>query len=125
MKPVESQQTVKVEPKVEPLAPTPVAKKKPTKPDPDPESPKSPSAGSRWSEQRIETACTACVEVLREANGRWMARRDVRGAAREKGVGDTGLLDHVLKTISDAKVTLCVVDKHKNTTGTCVWDGYK
>ena len=125
LKPVESQQTVKVEPKVEPLVPTLVAKKKPTKPDPDPESPKSPSAGSRWSEQRIETACTACVEVLREANGRWMARRDVRGAAREKGVGDTGLLDHVLKTISDAKVTLCVVNKHKNTTGTCVWDGYK
>jgi hypothetical protein len=78
----------------------------------------SPARTSRWSDARIETACTACVEVLREANGKWMARQEVRARARDKGVGDTGLLDHVLKTISDAKVTLSKLDKNKNPTGT-------
>ena len=78
----------------------------------------SPSRASRWSDARIETACTACVEVLREANGKWMARQEVRARARDRGVGDTGLLDHVLKTISDAKVTLFKLDKNKNLTGT-------
>ena len=78
----------------------------------------SPARTSRWSDARIETACTACVEVLREANGKWMARQEVRARARDRGVGDTGLLDHVLKTISDAKVTLFKLDKNKNLTGT-------
>jgi len=86
------------------------------------EAPDVPSSSSRrvsrWSDARIETACTSCVEVLREANGKWMARQDVRALARDKGVGDTGLLDHVLKTISDAKVTLVTLDKHRNPTGT-------
>ena len=77
----------------------------------------SPARTSRWSDARIETACTACVEVLREANGKWMARQEVRARARDQGVGDTGLLDHVLKTISDAKVTLSKVDKNNNPKG--------
>ena len=78
----------------------------------------SPARTSRWSDARIETACTACVEVLREANGKWMARQEVRARARDRGVGDTGLLDHVLKTISDAKVTLYKLDRNKkNPTG--------
>ena len=79
--------------------------------------PLSPPRTSRWSDARIETACTACVEVLREANGKWMARQEVRARARDQGVGDTGLLDHVLKTISDAKVTLSKVDKNNNPKG--------
>ena len=63
---------------------------------------------------RVEAAR---VEVLREANGKWMARQEVRARARDQGVGDTGLLDHVLKTISDAKVTLSKVDKNNNPKG--------
>ena len=98
-----------------PPAPSKKGSKKP--PEPSPAS-VSPSRTSRWSDARIETACTACVEVLREANGKWMARQEVRARARDKGVGDTGLLDHVLKTISDAKVTLSKLDKNKNPTGT-------
>ena len=46
-----------------------------------------------------------------------MARQEVRARARDQGVGDTGLLDHVLKTISDAKVTLSKVDKNNNPKG--------
>ena len=98
-----------------PPAPSKKSSKKP--PETSPGS-VSPSRTSRWSDARIETACTACVEALREANGRWMARQEVRARARDKGVGDTGLLDHVLKTISDAKVTLSKLDKNKNPTGT-------
>jgi hypothetical protein len=51
----------------------------------------------------------------REVDG---APGGARARARDKGVGDTGLLDHVLKTISDAKVTLSKLDKNKNPTGT-------
>jgi hypothetical protein len=61
---------------------------------------------SRWSDARIEIASNACVEVLREAGGKWLPRQEVRGLARAKGVGDTGLLDHVLKSISERKVVL-------------------
>ena len=46
------------------------------------------------------------MEVLREAGGKWMPRQEVRALARAKGVGDTGLLDHVLKSISEQKVVL-------------------
>jgi hypothetical protein len=60
-----------------------------------PRAPSSPSAGgggggggaltlSRWSDARIETASNACVEVLREAGGKWMPRQEVRALARAK-----------------------------------------
>ena len=113
-----TQQTHVKPEKPEPETPKPSKKKKDKATAEDDAN--SPNRASRWSDVRIETACVACVEVLREANGKWMARQDVRGGAREKGVGDTGLLDHVLKTISVAKVTLQKVDKHKNPTGTCL-----
>ena len=61
---------------------------------------------SRWSDARIETASNYCVEVLREHGGRYMPRQEVRALARAKGVGDTGLLDHVLKNISERRVIL-------------------
>ena len=35
-----------------------------------------------------------------------MPRQEVRALARAKGVGDTGLLDHVLKNISERRVIL-------------------
>jgi hypothetical protein len=61
---------------------------------------------SRWSDARIETASNHCVEVLREHGGKYMPRQEVRALARAKGVGDTGLLDHVLKNISERRVIL-------------------
>jgi hypothetical protein len=61
---------------------------------------------SRWSDARIETASNHCVEVLREHRGKYMPRQEVRALARAKGVGDTGLLDHVLKNISERRVIL-------------------
>lgn len=107
---------VKREPSSEPTPAAPAAKKQKGKTKAEASSPKS-STGSRWSDARIETASNACVEVLREAGGKWMPRQEVRGLARSKGVGDTGLLDHVLKSISERKVMLVKLDKHKNPTG--------
>ena len=43
----------------------------------------------------------------------WMPRQEVRGLARDKGVGDTGLLDHVLKSIGHQLVMLVKQDAHK------------
>jgi hypothetical protein len=46
-----------------------------------------------------------------------MPRQEVRAAAREKGVGDTGLLDHVLKNISERKVVLTKADNKNSIAG--------
>ena len=94
-----------------PSTPPPAKKSKSTAPPP------SPVNLSRWSDARIETASNACVEVLREAAGKWMPRQEVRAAAREKGVGDTGLLDHVLKNISERKVVLTKADNKNSIAG--------
>ena len=74
------------------------------------------TTASRWSDARIETASNACVEVLREAGGKWMPRQEVRALARTKGVGDTGLLDHVLKSISEQRVVLTKRDGNQKRT---------
>jgi hypothetical protein len=64
-----------------------------------------------WSDARIETAANTCAEVLREAGGTWVPRREVRVRARAKGVGDTGLVDYALKNIIEQKVLLTVLTK--------------
>ena len=42
--------------------------------------------------------------ALRDSPSDWLSRQEVRTRAREKGIGDTGLLDRVLKIVGDRKV---------------------
>lgn len=65
-----------------------------------------PAAQTRWTLTRVNIAANACVMVLADNKGFWLGRQDVRNLARLKGVGDTGLLDHVLKTIADHPVVM-------------------
>ena len=58
------------------------------------------------------------MEVLREAGGEVDAAARSARTGQVQGVGDTGLLDHVLKSIRERKVMLVKLDKHKNPTGT-------
>lgn len=51
----------------------------------------------RWSAARLEQATIALLEVLKDAEGKhWLSRQALREGARAK-IGDTGLLDYVLK----------------------------
>lgn len=57
------------------------------------------SSSERWTMERYERAELMVIEVMREKEaelGRRIARRDLREGAR-KHIGDTGLLDHLLK----------------------------
>ncbi|XP_071715538.1 PHD finger protein MALE STERILITY 1 [Rutidosis leptorrhynchoides] len=54
----------------------------------------------RWSPKRIEMAARVIVESLKKAKFRWVSRQEVRDTARTY-VGDTGLLDFVLKSLGD------------------------
>ena len=74
---------------------------------------------SRWSEARLNAGANACILAMCDQRGKWLSRQEVRNAARLKGIGDTGLLDHVLKTLNDRKVTLpngtrCVILRRQN-----------
>lgn len=54
---------------------------------------------SRWSVERCETSKKALLEVLREMDATWhkpVLRHELREKAR-KHIGDTGLLDYLLK----------------------------
>ncbi|XP_034683429.1 PHD finger protein MALE STERILITY 1 isoform X2 [Vitis riparia] len=55
---------------------------------------------SRWSPKRVEMAARVIVEALRRAEFRWVSRQEVRDAARAY-IGDTGLLDFVLKSLGN------------------------
>ncbi|KAF7840521.1 PHD finger protein MALE STERILITY 1 [Senna tora] len=54
----------------------------------------------RWSPKRIEMATRVIVEALKRAEFRWISRQEVRDAARSY-IGDTGLLDFVLKSLGN------------------------
>lgn len=54
----------------------------------------------RWSPKRIEMAIRVVVEALKRAESRWVSRQEVRDAARAH-IGDTGLLDFVLKSLGN------------------------
>ncbi|CAH9095911.1 unnamed protein product [Cuscuta epithymum] len=54
----------------------------------------------RWSPKRVEMAIRVIVEALKRANYRWVSRQQVRDAARSY-IGDTGLLDFVLKSLGN------------------------
>ncbi|KAM5558120.1 PHD finger protein MALE MEIOCYTE DEATH 1 [Rosa sericea] len=75
---------------------------------------------SRWSARRLESAADVIVNALKEKkekdfrNG-GMARQDVRDAARLH-IGDTGLLDYVLKSLNNVVVGNQVVCRSVNPT---------
>lgn len=54
----------------------------------------------RWSPKRIEMATRVIVEALKRTEFRWISRQQVRDAARAY-IGDTGLLDFVLKSLGN------------------------
>ncbi|KAJ4974318.1 hypothetical protein NE237_007492 [Protea cynaroides] len=54
----------------------------------------------RWSPKRVEMAARVIVDALRKAEHRWVSRQEVRDAARVY-IGDTGLLDFVLKSLGN------------------------
>ncbi|KAL3370071.1 hypothetical protein AABB24_007220 [Solanum stoloniferum] len=54
----------------------------------------------RWSPKRVEMAIRVVVEALKRAELRWVSRQEVRDAARAY-IGDTGLLDFVLKSLGN------------------------
>lgn len=54
----------------------------------------------RWSSKRVEMAAQVIVDTLKKAGNQWIPRQDVRDTARIY-IGDTGLLDFVLKSIGN------------------------
>ncbi|CAI9096894.1 OLC1v1033140C1 [Oldenlandia corymbosa var. corymbosa] len=54
----------------------------------------------RWSPKRIEMAIRVIIEALKRAEFQWISRQEVRDAARAY-IGDTGLLDFVLKSLGN------------------------
>ncbi|KAK4484107.1 hypothetical protein RD792_011327 [Penstemon davidsonii] len=54
----------------------------------------------RWSPKRVELAIHVVVEALKRAESRWVSRQHVRDVARAY-IGDTGLLDFVLKSLGN------------------------
>lgn len=67
----------------------------------------------RWSTKRLEMAAQVIVDALKRANFKWVSRQDVRDAARAY-VGDTGLLDFVLKSLGNHVVGNYVVRRMVN-----------
>ncbi|KAI4299631.1 hypothetical protein L6164_033068 [Bauhinia variegata] len=73
---------------------------------------------SRWPARRLEYAAQVIVDALKEnkaanPSSSGMTRQDVRDAARQH-IGDTGLLDNVLKSLNNVLVGNCVVCRTVN-----------
>lgn len=60
-------------------------------------------ASCRWSPKRVEMAIHVVVEALKRAEFQWVSRQHVRDVARAY-IGDTGLLDFVLKSLGNHMV---------------------
>ncbi|XP_021893728.1 PHD finger protein MALE MEIOCYTE DEATH 1 [Carica papaya] len=76
------------------------------------------SLGSRWPVRRLEFAAEVIVEALKEKKAAkfgcgGMTRQDVRDAARMR-IGDTGLLDYVLKSMNNVIVGRYIVRRAVN-----------
>ncbi|XP_078444904.1 RING/FYVE/PHD zinc finger superfamily protein [Wolffia australiana] len=67
----------------------------------------------RWSSKRLEMAAHVIVDALKKANFKWVSRQEVRDAARAY-VGDTGLLDFVLKSLGNHVVGNYIVRRMVN-----------
>ncbi|XP_028553659.1 PHD finger protein PERSISTENT TAPETAL CELL 1 [Dendrobium catenatum] len=63
-------------------------------------------ASCRWSVKRVEMAAQVIVQELRRSENRWVSRQEVRDAARAY-IGDTGLLDYVLKHLGNHIIDFC------------------
>eukprot|EP00898_Chlorokybus_atmophyticus_P005645 jgi/Chlat1/6081/Chrsp4S06352 len=72
------------------------------------------TAPCRWSAKRVELATRVVVDVLRVATKPLMTRQELRDGARQR-IGDTGLLDHVLKSIGNRIVGDVAVRRAFNT----------
>jgi hypothetical protein len=72
-------------------------------------------ASCRWSAKRVDMAARAVVDALRRTDppARWVTRQEVRDAARAY-IGDTGLLDFVLKSLGNHIVGKYVVRRAMN-----------
>uniref|UniRef100_A0ACD5XSG0 Uncharacterized protein n=1 Tax=Avena sativa TaxID=4498 RepID=A0ACD5XSG0_AVESA len=73
-------------------------------------------ASCRWSAKRVDMAARAVVDALRRSEApaaRWVTRQEVRDAARAY-IGDTGLLDFVLKSLGNHIVGNYVVRRAMN-----------
>lgn len=77
------------------------------------------SMDSRWSRKRLEVAANVIVDALKEnkaknyGRGGGMSRQDVRDAARMH-IGDTGLLDYVLKSMHNVIIGSDIVRRAVN-----------
>ena len=67
----------------------------------------------RWSPKRVEMATRVIVEALKRTEFRWVSRQEVRDAARAY-IGDTGLLDFVLKSLGNHIVGNYLVHRSLN-----------
>ncbi|CAH8385981.1 unnamed protein product [Eruca vesicaria subsp. sativa] len=70
--------------------------------------------GSRWPVRRLEFAAEVIVEALKEMKAlkkSGMTRQDVRDSARLH-IGDTGLLDYVLKSMNNVVVGNVLVQRY-------------
>lgn len=67
----------------------------------------------RWSAKRIEMATRVIVDALKRAESRWVSRQEVRDVARAY-IGDTGLLDFVLKSLGNHIVGKYLVRRSLN-----------
>ncbi|KAL9233392.1 hypothetical protein vseg_008403 [Gypsophila vaccaria] len=67
----------------------------------------------RWSPKRVEMATRVIVETLKRAVPKWISRQEVRDAARAY-IGDTGLLDFVLKSLGNHVVGKYLVRRSLN-----------
>ncbi|CAI5465363.1 unnamed protein product [Closterium sp. Yama58-4] len=71
------------------------------------------SPSCRWSSKRLHLAQQVIVDVLSLRPGAWLPRHEVREAARQR-IGDTGLLDFVLKSLGNRLVEDVVVRRAIN-----------
>ncbi|KAL1199194.1 PHD finger protein MALE STERILITY 1 [Cardamine amara subsp. amara] len=71
------------------------------------------SANCRWSQKRIQMAIKVVIESLKRVKYRWISRQEVRDAARNY-IGDTGLLDFVLKSLGNQVVGNYLVRRSLN-----------
>ncbi|XP_057539302.1 PHD finger protein MALE STERILITY 1 [Amaranthus tricolor] len=67
----------------------------------------------RWSPKRVEMATRVIVEALKTSEPKWVSRQEVRDAARAY-IGDTGLLDFVLKSLGNHVVGKYIVRRTLN-----------
>ncbi|KAK3222283.1 hypothetical protein Dsin_009308 [Dipteronia sinensis] len=67
----------------------------------------------RWSAKRVDMATRVIVEALKRAESRWVSRQEVRDVARAY-IGDTGLLDFVLKSLGNHIVGKYLVHRSLN-----------